>query len=226
MTVARSRSRSLHLSLSTCPKHVNLVRCHFSYFIFILSNAVSITFYFCSPHFRAEIPHFCRTNIRINCHWKFKNCGKEFQRSNFVSFSSRSFEFPVFFRFFILLSSLHSSVGSFVVEFQLKRDGRKKRNKKNALWPSVSNIIVISIIIGQRSENKCVCVFDSKIGQTEKKKQEILTGIKSVKEDEHTSKKGKPDDKSTRYDCWTRLRGICVFCTNTVLFSSFVEHIE
>lgn len=134
--------------------------------------------------------------------------------------------FPVFFRFFILLSSLHSSVGSFVVEFQLKRDGRKKRNKKNALWPSVSNIIVISIIIGQRSENKCVCVFDSKIGQTEKKKQEILTGIKSVKEDEHTSKKGKPDDKSTRYDCWTRLRGICVFCTNTVLFSSFVEHIE
>lgn len=102
------RSRSLHSSLSMCPKHVNLVRCHFSYFIFILSNAVSITINFCSPHFRAEIPHFYRTNIRINCHLKFKICDQVFQRMNFVSISFPFFDFPVFFRFFLLLSSHRS----------------------------------------------------------------------------------------------------------------------
>lgn len=105
-------SRSLHLSLSMCPKHVNLVRCHFSYFIFILSNAVSITFNFCSPHFWAEIPHFYRTHIQINCHLKLKICGEVFQRMNFVSISSPFFDFPVFFLrfyfFYIALSTLRS----------------------------------------------------------------------------------------------------------------------
>lgn len=61
------KSPLLHSSLSVCPKHVNLVRCHFSYFIFILSNAVSnffsvrlILFFFFSFRF---VPKFHRFRL-------------------------------------------------------------------------------------------------------------------------------------------------------------------
>lgn len=111
-----ARTASQHSSLSMCPKHVNLVRCHFSYFIFILSNAVSIPFNFLFVSF------LCRKSIQFWSHKKTKftsfanskfirNCDKVFQR--FISFPF----LPILFYFFPL--SRHTNTHSFFFRFFL-----------------------------------------------------------------------------------------------------------